>query len=229
MEYPLSTNPIEAVIFDLDNTLVNRYEAFLRLFEHWYDTLPVGGRPADRDAFIVRMARHADYYEPLADIYLDMLRVWPGSISNVDETVEAHSNLMPEMVRLNSRTEEMLRRFRVEAIPVGVVTNGATTTQWGKLRNAGIADLVTACVISEEFGARKPDPSIFTHAMKLIGASPESTLFVGDSPEDDIVGADAVGMSTAWISLGREWEITSIQPDYVLHEVWEVEKLVAAP
>ena len=110
------------------------------------------------------MAKHADYYEPLADIYLDMLRVWPGSISNVDEMVEAHSKLMPKMVRLNSRTEGMLTRFRAEAIPVGVVTNGATTTQWGKLRSAGIADLVTACVVSEEFGARKPDPSIFTHA-----------------------------------------------------------------
>ncbi len=225
----MSTNPIEAIIFDLDNTLVSRYEAFLRLFEHWYDTLPVGGRPADRDAFIGQMAKHADYYEPLADIYLDMLRVWPGSISNVDETVEAHSNLMPQMVRLDPRTEEMLRRFNSVGIPVGVVTNGGSTIQRGKLRNTGIADLVTACVVSEEFGARKPDPSIFTQAMKLIGASPESTLFVGDNPEDDIVGADAVGMSTAWMSLDREWEMTSIQPDYVLQEVWEVENLVAAP
>ena len=223
------TNPTEAVIFDLDNTLVNRYEAFVRLFEHWYDTLLVGGCHADRDTFVIRMAKHADYYEPLADIYLDMLKIWPGSISNVGEAVEAHSNLMPEMVKLNPRTEQMLRRFRAEAIQVGVVTNGGTTVQWGKLRNTGIADLVTACVVSEEFGARKPDPSIFVHALELIGASPESTLFVGDNPEDDIVGADSVGMSTAWISLGREWELTSIQPDHVLQDVWDVKTLVSAP
>ena len=140
---------------------------------------------------------------------------------------EAHFAAMPEMVGLDPKTDAMLRRFRDKGVPVGVVTNGGSETQWGKLRNTGIADLVTACVVSEEFGAWKPDPAIFEHALKLIGAEAESTVFVGDNSEHDILGAIGVGMRTAWMSLGREWEIESGRPDYVLDAVWEAEDIVA--
>lgn len=223
----MSRYPITAVLFDLDNTLVNRSEAFTRLFEHWYLTRPSQGRPVDREAFVERMAKHADSDRPLQDIYREMLEIWPGSFDSVDEAVRAHSILMPQMVQLDARTEKMLKRFKSVGIPIGVVTNGGATVQWGKLHNTGIADLVAACVVSEEFGARKPNPSIFARALELIGAFPESTLFVGDNPDDDIVGANSVGMPTAWISLGREWEMASVQPDYILAAVWEVENLVS--
>ena len=82
-------------------------------------------------------------------------------------------------------------------------------------------------VVSEEFGAWKPDPAIFNHALELIGADAESTVFVGDNSEHDILGAIGVGMRTAWMSLGREWEIESARPDYVLNAVWEAEGLVS--
>lgn len=223
----MSQVPITAVLFDLDNTLIDRSEAFERLFGHWYDTLPSTGRPPDREAFVSRMANYGIGYAPIPDIYTEMLEVWLGSFSSLDAAVEAHFAAMPEMVGLDPKTDAMLRRFRDKGVPVGVVTNGGSETQWGKLRNTGIADLVTACVVSEEFGARKPDPAIFEHALTLIGAEAESTVFVGDNSEHDILGAIGVGMRTAWMSLGREWEIESGHPDYVLDAVWEAEDIVA--
>ena len=107
-----------------------------------------------------------------------------------------------------------------------MVTNGDSKTQWGKLRNAGIAALVEACVVSEDFGARKPDPAIFGHALELIGADADSTLFVGDNIDQDIIGAFRVNIRTAWMCLDRAWEVKFPYPDYVTNVVWEVEKLV---
>ena len=173
------------------------------------------------------MARYGIGYAPIPEIYEEMLEVWLGSFSSLDAAVEAHFAMMPEVVGLHPNTEAMLKRFRDEGIPVGVVTNGGTETQWGKLRKTGIADLVTACVVSQEFGAWKPDPAIFNHALHLIGADAESTLFVGDNSEHDILGAIGVGMRTAWMSLDREWEIESAYPDYILNAVWEAEGLVS--
>ena len=223
----IACQPITAVLFDLDNTLIDRYEAFARLFGHWYDTLPTPERPPDREEFVSRMARHGIGYAPLPDIYEEMLEVWMGSFPSLDAAVEAHFDMMPEVVGLHPKTEAMLKRFRNKGVPVGVVTNGGTETQWGKLRKTGIADLVMACVVSEEFGAWKPDPAIFNHALEMIGADAEYTLFVGDNSEHDILGAIGVGMRTAWMSLGREWDIGSARPDYVLNAVWEAEGLVS--
>ena len=224
----MSDQPITAVLFDLDNTLIDRSEAFGRLFGHWYDTLPLPDRPPDREAFVSRMARYGIGYAPIPEIYEEMLEVWLGSFPSLDAAVEAHFAMMPEVVGLHPKTEAMLKAFRDKGVPVGVVTNGGTETQWGKLRKTGIADVVTACIVSEEFGAWKPDPAIFDHALCLIRGDAESTLFVGDNSEHDIMGAAGVGMRTAWMCLGREWEIESARPDFILNAVWEAEGLVSA-
>lgn len=225
----MTAHPIKSVLFDLDNTLINRSEAFARLFEHWYRMLPSTGRPTDREDFVSRFARRGNGYEPLPDIYRDMLDEWPSSFPSLDAAVESHSSMMPNVVAIHPETEAMLSRFRAHGVPVGVVTNGPTETQWSKLRNTGVAALVEACVVSEEFGARKPDPAIFCHALDLIGAEAESTLFVGDNIEADIIGASQMNMRTAWMSLGRTWDANRPQPDYVVNEVWEVEGLVPLP
>ncbi len=226
----MTAHPIKSILFDLDNTLINRSEAFARLFEHWYRTLPSTGRPPDREEFVSRFARRGNGYEPLPDIYRDMLDEWPDSFPSLDAAVESHSNMMPSVVAIHPETEAMLSRFHELGVPVGVITNGGAKTQWGKLRNTGVAALVEACVVSEEFGARKPDPAIFRHALDLIGAETESTLFVGDNVEHDIIGASQMNMRTAWMSLGRVWEAKlPYHPDYVVNQVWEVERLVQFP
>ena len=98
--------------------------------------------------------------------------------------------------------------------------------QWGKVRNTGVADLVDAVVVSEEFGVNKPDQAIFNHALSLIGATPSDTLFVGDNQEADIGGADGVGMRTAWMSHGRPWKIDSYRPTHVIEHVWDVRSIL---
>ncbi len=217
---------IKSVLFDLDNTLIDRVTAFGRLFEHWYHALPAVNRPQDKAEFVSRMARRGDGNEPIPDIYQDMLDEWPGSFPSLAAATKAHFDMMPKVVSLHPRTEAMLTRFRSRGVPVGVVTNGGSETQWGKLRNTGIAALVTACVVSEDFGARKPDSAIFRHALELIDAEAHSTLFVGDNAEEDILGASRMNMRTAWVCLGRSWVSGLPHPDYVLDAVWEAEGIV---
>ena len=212
----MAVRPIRSVLFDLDNTLIDRSEAFERLFNHWYRALPKAGRPADKKEFVSRMALRGNGYEPIADIYQDML----------DEAEEAHFNMMPVVVGIHANTEAMLRRFRSNGIPVGVVTNGDSETQRGKVRNNGVDSLVVDCVVSEEVGVRKPDPAIFHRALDLLGAEAGSTLFVGDNAAEYIVGTASLNMLTAWVSLGREWELRFPSPYHTINKVWEVEQLV---
>ena len=222
----IDPGPIRAILFDFDDTLVDTLEAVERLNRHWYKTRPCLNRPASEDGFVAAMLEPLPEPFNPRDIYVRLLRIWPGCFDSVDEGVAAHREVMPRMVRLDSRTEAMLRDLRASGVPVGVVTNGPTEGQWNKLRNTGVPELVDAAVVSQEFGVNKPDPSIFRHALGLIGAEPSETIFVGDNALADIGGAHGVGMRTAWMRHGREWDIPSYHPTHILDAVWEARGLV---
>ncbi len=53
---------------------------------------------------------------------------------------------------------------------------------------------VDAAVGAREHGKTKPDPSIFTAALVALGVEPGCATMVGDSPEDDMAGALALGL-----------------------------------
>jgi putative hydrolase of the HAD superfamily len=63
-------------------------------------------------------------------------------------------------------------------------------------------------------------------ALELTGASATTTLFVGDNPEADILGAQGLGMFTAWVHRGREWPYADRRPEYLVGHVSEVGELV---
>lgn len=69
-----------------------------------------------------------------------------------------------------------------------------------KLTTLGIEDLVDFSLCSEESGYLKPHPKPFLDMAKALEVDPSLLLYVGDSYSKDIVGANAVGMSSALIT-----------------------------
>jgi HAD superfamily hydrolase (TIGR01509 family) len=97
---------------------------------------------------------------------------------------------------------------------IGVVTNGPADVQRAKVELLGIERLADFVLISGEFGVWKPDPAIFHEALRLGGASVAEAVFIGDSAEHDIAGAQAVGLRTIWINrTGVPWTWSALPPD----------------
>ena len=65
---------------------------------------------------------------------------------------------------------------------------------------SGLKDYFDFAIYSSEVPFRKPHPSIFQLAISRFQLEPEEILFVGDSLSADILGAQAVGMKTAWLN-----------------------------
>jgi putative hydrolase of the HAD superfamily len=82
--------------------------------------------------------------------------------------------------------------------PMALVTNGAACLQREKLAASGLAGRFDAVVVSADLGVGKPDPSVFRHALALLGA--RDGVMVGDSLERDIDGALAAGLGAVWIN-----------------------------
>jgi HAD superfamily hydrolase (TIGR01509 family) len=80
-------------------------------------------------------------------------------------------------------TEPTLRTLHTAGIKVGVVSNIGFDIR-PHFAAWGLAPLVDAYALSFEVGRIKPDPAIFLRACGMLGADPERTLMVGDTPAD---------------------------------------------
>ena len=110
--------------------------------------------------------------------------------------------------------------FRSDGVanPIGIVTNGPTEVQHAKLELLGIDRLVDFVLVSEEFGVAKPEPAIFCEALRLAGVQPEEAIFVGDSVEFDMAGAQAAGIPTIWLNRQKlPWTALGPPPT---REIW---------
>ena len=114
-------------------------------------------------------------------------------------------------------------------MPWGIVTNGSAS-QLRKVEKLELVDRAACIVISEEVGARKPDPAIFQAAATRIGIAPARILVVGDHPEADVAGAARAGMQTAWLRRGREWPAHTVEavPDVIVDVLDELLWLAVA-
>ena len=83
---------------------------------------------------------------------------------------------------------------------LALITNGASCLQREKLATAGLDEYFDVVVVSAEFGVAKPDPSIFAHALSLLGPDPKHAVMIGDSLTRDIDGAMAAGLRGVWVN-----------------------------
>jgi putative hydrolase of the HAD superfamily len=81
---------------------------------------------------------------------------------------------------------------------LGIISNGRGEFQKNAILGLGIEAYFDAILISELEEVRKPQPEIFHRAMNRLGVSAQHSIFVGDNPDADIVGAKNAGMRAIW-------------------------------
>jgi len=94
------------------------------------------------------------------------------------------------------------------------------------LRKVGIHEFFNAVVVSEDAGWRKPHKRIFQTALQKLQVTAEETVYIGDSPLEDIEGAKTAGMKTVFVpsqfyTLQNLREIRK-QPDITAENLQEI-------
>lgn len=86
-----------------------------------------------------------------------------------------------------------LRELRARGLTVVAASNWDCSLP-DALARIGLGELLDGAVSSAVAGVAKPDPAVFLAALRVAGCAPEEALFVGDSLDNDVRGAEAVGM-----------------------------------
>ncbi len=94
-----------------------------------------------------------------------------------------------------------LRAARRRGLRLVVVSNWDVSLH-EVLRRLGVEDLVDGVLTSAEIGVRKPSPEVFERALELAGVPASAAVHVGDSLEEDVLGARAAGVDPILIARG---------------------------
>ena len=104
----------------------------------------------------------------------------------------------PDLWKLYPEVESVLKELRGRGLKIGVISNWSTRLRH-VAEGTGLDRLVDFIVVSSEAGARKPDPHIFHVALHRAGVSPGSAVHVGDQVEDDVRGAERMGIRPVFL------------------------------
>ncbi|MFF1907036.1 HAD family hydrolase [Kitasatospora sp. NPDC058218] len=196
------------VLMDLDNTLINRNGAVTDWVTDFSVARGLSTEAVQAVSEAVRERATPETFEGLRSAL--------GLAESAVELWDSYVAGLAARVVCAPATLSRLDRLRVAGWSVGVLTNGATDIQRAKLTATGILDRVDAVCISEEAGARKPEPKAFQVAVARCGGALLSDVWmVGDNPVTDIAGASGAGLRTIWISAGSDWTSPDHAPDHI--------------
>jgi putative hydrolase of the HAD superfamily len=195
---------IEAVLFDLDDTLLDHSSAA--------SSAVIASFPDSDAAYVAR--RWSELMELVYPRYLS------GELDMAEQRRVRITLLAAELglgdwdaARADAWIASYLRHYEKGwrlfpdvlacldacALPMGIITNGDGAFQRDKLRRIGLADRFPHVVASEEVGVAKPDPEIFLLACEALGVAPARTAYVGDRLSTDAQGARAAGLRGIWL------------------------------
>lgn len=189
---------VRAILFDLDGTLHDRQRSVSGLARSQHERFP-GLQAVEAGRWLERFL-HLDArgYVPKAEVYPALLAELglPGSLAR--PLIEDYWARYNDFALGFAGLEEVLGALRGQGYRLGVVTNGSTRMQTGKLRALGIEGYFEGVIVSEAVGAGKPQARIYEAALERVGAAAAQTVFVGDHPENDVAGPQRLGMRAVW-------------------------------
>jgi len=144
-----------------------------------------------------------------------------------EELTRIHMNQVRAVTTAPNGRVEAVRRLAPH-YRLGLLSN-FDDAQCGRevLADTGVADFFEAVIISAEVRLRKPDPRIFRRMLEMLELGPHEVLFVGDTPRDDVWGADQVGIPTVWISKGAATLPDGIpRPRFIINELSELPRVL---
>ncbi|MDH6451715.1 MULTISPECIES: HAD-IA family hydrolase [unclassified Streptomyces] len=197
------------VLFDLDNTLVDRQGT---LTDWAAEFTTRHGLGAEEQAYILSLVADRAYPSTF-----DTIRARYRLLMSAAELWRTYCTDIASLVSCPADVLGGLDELRAAGWRVGVATNGAVDIQRAKLRATGIAERVDGVFVSEEADARKPQIRHFALAAARCGTElDDGGWMVGDNPVNDIGGGRSAGLSTIWIANDRSWPLDSPGPDHTV-------------
>jgi len=215
---------IEAVLFDLDRTIVrlslSTTEVLARTFAHLDIEQPFS---AEEYAAVRNQYESTTFSKrQLREECFGTLLEAEGYPPSVGQKAAATYSRLRETAGIDYRPEARSVIDQLsEHYLLGLVTNGPEDEQRAKIEAIGLEEYLDVAVFAGNDIPAKPHCRPFLEALSGLNSSPQKAAFVGDSVAEDVTGAAAVGMTTIWLSNG-DHPSPDAKPDFHIQSFEEL-------
>ena len=220
---------IKAVIFDLDNTLLD----FMKMKEYAVKAAIAGmieaGLDIDPD----------ESYETIIDIYEKegwenqqvfnkFLNKTIGEVNNkyLAAGIVAYRRAREANLLLYPNVNHTLVELIKMSVKLAVVSDAPSREAWMRIYYLNLHHHFDVVLTFDDTNARKPSPIPFEMALSKLHIDPEEALMVGDWPERDVVGANKLGIRTIFARYGDAFGTVDSGADWDINDVYEIVGIV---
>ena len=216
---------IKGVVFDLDNTLLD----FMKMKEFAVKAAIKGmieaGLKVNEDKSYIEINSIYEEFgwenQKVFDVFLEK------SIGYVDNKflaagIVAYRRAREANLMAYPNVNKTLLALSKSGIKLGVVSDAPSREAWMRIYYLNLYHYFDVVITYDDSGERKPSPIPFQLALDGMGLRPEETIMIGDWPERDVVGAQQIGMKTAFARYGDTFGTVNSGADWDLNDIYQL-------
>tara|TARA_B100000745_G_scaffold300401_1_gene254248 strand:+ start:2685 stop:3383 length:699 start_codon:yes stop_codon:yes gene_type:complete len=225
----MSDLTIKGVVFDLDNTLLD----FMKMKEYAVKAAIKGmieaGLKVNEDKSYIEINSIYEEFgwenQKVFDVFLEK------SIGHVDNKflaagIVAYRRAREANLMAYPNVNKTLLALSKSGIKLGVVSDAPSREAWMRIYYLNLYHYFDVVITFDDSGERKPSPIPFQLALDGMGLRPEETIMIGDWPERDVVGAQQIGMKTAFARYGDTFGTVNSGADWDLNDIYQLVDII---
>ncbi|MBE5104739.1 HAD family hydrolase [Bacillus thuringiensis] len=190
---------IRAVLFDLDGTLLDRRQSLEQFIHDQYNRFAPHLMNVEKAEYCSRFLElDNNGYTWKDKVYATLICEYNITTLTVDQLLHDYITNFQHHCIPFPNMHKLLQQLKQQNIKIGIITNGFTAFQINNLRALNIHTYTNTILVSEAEGIKKPHPEIFKRALQKLNVKAEECLYVGDHPENDVLGSENVGIRGVW-------------------------------
>lgn len=220
---------IKAVIFDLDNTLVDfmgmKRQAVSAAVSSMIDAgLALSPQEVQERIDAIYKERGIEFQSVFDQLLYDIFQKVDYKIlsAGVIAYRRAREAALVPYPHVTMTLVDLVKR----GLRLAVVSDAPGREAWLRLCYLNFHHLFDQVVTFDDTGERKPSPRPFQRALELLGIRPQEAVMVGDWPERDMVGAAQLGMTTVFARYGDTFGTVESGADYDINDISELLEIV---
>ena len=217
---------MQAVLFDLDGTLIDTAADFIRIIQQM--CRDEGRDVVDADLIRTQVSEGARAMVKL--VYPELNVEDPIFLAHRQRFLDLYGADIAVDTDLFEGMYPLLEQLEQNNIPWGIVTNKPRGLSESLLEALSLTERCAVLVCPEDVSKTKPDPEPMYLAAKQINITPEQCIYVGDHPRDIYAGRHAnmytILAAYGYFPLQHKDDLVAWQANAIVNNVAELHQLI---